>query len=93
MKRFSKRWFSQIMINKLLKKELDQFETIIMIETNINYKLRYGDVIIFLMNHYKKTKQNEYLIEPKLIFSTPLQKKTVNIASKLDGKQRASYTL
>ena len=28
MKRFSKRWFAQIMINKLLKKELDQLKII-----------------------------------------------------------------
>jgi len=81
------------MIHKLLKFKLDKLKKVISIETSIDYKLSYGDVVLFLINHYEKTKHEESLIEQKLLFSTPLQKKSINIATKLDGKQRVSYSL
>ena len=81
------------MIHKLLKIKLDKLKKVISWERNLDYRLSYGDVILLLINHYEKTKQFEYTIEPKLIFSTSLQKKSVNIATKLDGKQRVSYSL
>lgn len=93
MKRFSRKWFSQIMIHKFLKRELDQLKKSIKFETNSDYELSYGDVIIFLLTHYKKTKQNEYPVEQKLSVSIPLQKKSINVSTKLDGKQRVSYSL
>jgi len=93
MKRFSRTWFSQIMIHKLLKKELDSLKKNIAFETNVNYNLSYGDVITFLVNHYKKTKQKEYPIEEKLRVATPLQRKSINVGTKLDGKQRVSYSV
>lgn len=81
------------MIHKLLKFKLDKLKKLISLESNLDCKLSYGDVILFLINHYEKIKYEESLIEPKLIFSTPLQKKSVNITTKLDGKQRVSYCL
>lgn len=93
MKRFSRRWFSQIMIHRLLKRELDQLKKIISKETNVNYNLSYGDVITFLVNHYKKVSSNEHTIEQKFYVSVPLQKKSINVSAKLDGKQRVSYSL
>jgi len=79
------------MIHKLLKRELDQLKKIIVKETNVNYNLSYGDVITFLVNHYKKTKQKEYPVVQKLCVATPLQRKSFNVGTKLDGKQRVSY--
>lgn len=94
MKRFSKQWFSQIMIHKLLKRELDQLKKIIAIDINVNYNLSYGDVITVLVNYYKKTKQIEYPIEQKLKVVTPLKKASpISVSSKLDGKTRVSYSL
>ena len=94
MKRFSRKWFSQIMINKLLKRELDQLKKIIPKETHINYNLSYGDVIKHLLQHYKQSKKLEYTLEPKLNVSIPLRSITsMNVSTKLDGKQRVSYTL
>ncbi len=93
MKRFSRSWFTQIMIHKLLKRELDQLKKIIVKETNVNYNLSYGDIITFLINHYKKVGSNEHTIEQKLCVSIPLQKKSINVSTKLDGKQRFSYSL
>lgn len=93
MKRFSRKWFSQIMIHKLLKKELDQLKKSIKYENNSKYDPSYGDVITFLLNHFKKTKQNEYPVEQKLSVTIPLQKKSINVSTKLDGKQRVSYSL
>ena len=93
MKRFSRSWFTQIMIHKLLKRELDQLKKIIVKETNVNYNLSYGDVITFLINDYKKIRSNEHTIEQKFYVSVPLQKKSINVSTKLDGKQRFSYSL
>jgi len=81
------------MIYKFLKFELDKLKKIIAIETNTNYNLSYGDIIIFLVNHYKKVGSNEHTIEQKLCLSIPLQKKSINVSTKLDGKQRVSYSL
>ena len=93
MKRFSRGWFTQIMIHRLLKRQLDQLKKIIAKETNVNYNLSYGDVITFLVNNYKKTKQKEYPVERKLSVTVPLQTKSINVSAKLDGKQRVSYSL
>ena len=94
MKRFSRTWFTQIMIHKLLKQELDQLKKIISKETNINCNLSYGDVIKHLLQHYKQSKKLEYTLEPKLNVSIPLRPVTsLNVSTKLDGKQRISYSL
>lgn len=81
------------MIHKLLKHELDKLKKVISIETNASYNLSYGDVITFLINNYKKVSSNEHTIEQKLCVSIPLQKKSINVTTKLDGKQRISYSL
>ena len=72
MKRFSRRWFAQIMINKLLKKELELLKTIMKKEYNYDYELSYGDVIIILLDNYKK-KKLEFNLEPKLTIAMPLK--------------------
>ena len=93
------------MIHKLLKQNLELLKKTIAIETNANYNLSYGDVITFLINHYKKTKQIEYKLEPKLLsgisfsksklsVSIPLTKiSTASVATKLDRKKFVSYSL
>lgn len=93
------------MIHKLLKQNLELLKKIITIEINANYNLSYGDVITFLINHYKKTKQIEYQLEPKLLsgvsfnksklyISIPLKKiSTASAASKLERKKFVSYSL
>ena len=104
MKRLSKKWFSQIMIHKKIKQELDSLKEIVRIETNTNHRISYADVIIFLIKHYKNSLRVEYPlsqgvlvgneIEKKdLSVSIPLERKSFRVISKLDGKQRASYTL
>ena len=93
MGKFNKRWFSQIMINKFLKTKLNNLKKIIIKDTLVTSELSYGDVILFLVNHYGKTKQTEYTMEQKLSFSTPLKRKSVNVSTRLDRKQRFSYSL
>jgi len=104
MRRFSKKWFSQIMIHKLLKRELDELKSIVTIEISANWKLSYGDVILYLIKDFKKSRLTEYPIEQKLLSGTsfsstklkvsvPLKKISVSTATKLDGKQRVSYSL
>ena len=104
MKRFSKKWFSQIMIHKLLKKQLDELKSVVAIETNTTYRISYGDIISYLITEFKNSRRIEYTIEPKLLSGTsfsstklnvsvPLKKVSVLRTTKLDGKQRVSYSL
>jgi len=92
MKRFSKKWFSQIMINHLLKKELDSLKKSIQIQHNIKYNLSYGDVVSFLVKHYNK-ETIEYPIEEKLLVSVPLKQIPLSFGTKLDGKTRVSFSV
>ena len=93
MKRFSKKWFSQIMINKNIKKELDSLKQSIALEQNINFKPSYNDVLSFLIKHYKK-QYVEYPVEQKLKVVIPLNKvRPLSLSSKLDGKTRVTYLL
>jgi len=104
MKRLSKKWFSQIMIHKKIKQELDSLKEIVRINTNANHRISYGDVITFLIKQYKNSLRVEYPlsqgvlvgneIEKKdLSVSIPIERKSFRVSSKLDGKQRVSYTL
>jgi len=104
MKRFSKRWFSQIMIHKLIKQELDGLKKIFEIRYNINYKLSYADVIIILIREYKKSRRVEYPINQKTLVGTkikrgnikvvaPLRRRATSVGAKLDGKTRMSFSL
>ncbi len=93
MGKFNKNWFSQIMINRLLKNELNQLKKIITKKNLVTSELSYGDVISFLVEHYKKNTV-EYPIEQKLKVSVPLkQVKPLSISSKLDGKTRISFSV
>jgi len=93
MKRFSRRWFTQIMIHRLLKSELDQLKKIVTIETNVNYKLSYGDVIKYLLNYYKKNKRLEFPLENKLFINNSL-KNNLSIVYPIDKTtKRISFNL
>ena len=104
MKRFSRKWFSQIMIHKLLKKELDELKSIVSKEIPSTHPISYADVIIILIKEFKEKRKIEYLIEPKLMIknsfsgtklnaSIPLRKTSLASGSKLDGKQRISFSI
>ena len=104
MKRLSKKWFSQIMIHKKIKQELDSLKEIVRIETNANHPISYADVIIFLIKNYKNSLQVEYPLSQGVLVgnaikkkglsvSIPLERKSTSVSSKLDGKSRVSYTL
>ena len=80
------------MIHKVLKKELDSLKQSIAVDNNIDYSLSYGDVIIFLIKHYKKERK-EYSIEEKLLVSVPLKQVSLLHSTKLDGKTRVSYSV
>ena len=93
MKRLSRKWFAQIMINKLLKKELDFLKQVMKLEYKKDYNLSYNDVITILVNNYKKNKL-EFSLEPKLNIVMPFSRHTPPaISSKLDGKTKVSFSL
>jgi len=93
MKRFSKKWFAQIMIHRLLKRELDQIKFVIAKEMNATWKLSYNDEIKFLIKNFKESRRTEVSLEPKLLLGSSLKNSGLKISSKLDGKSRVSYTL
>lgn len=104
MKRLSKKWFSQIMIHKKIKQELDSLKEIVRIQTNVNHRISYADVIIFLIKHYKNSLQVEYQLNQNLLVgnviekkglsvSIPMKNKSISVSSKIDGKSRVSYSL
>ena len=104
MKRFSKKWFSQIMIHKKIKQELDFLKETVRKETKVNHRISYGDEIIFLIEHYKKTQRIEYpllqsllvgnvIAKKNLHVSMPLKRNFTRVSSKLDGKLLTSTSL
>lgn len=104
MKRFSRKWFSQIMIHKKIKHELDSLKEDVRRETKVNYRISYGDEIIFLIEHYKKTQRVEYPLMQSLLVgnviakknlhvSMPLNRNVTRLSYKLDGKLLASTSL
>ncbi len=104
MKRFSRKWFSQIMIHKKIKQELDSLKETVRRETRVNYRISYGDEIIFLIEHYKKTQRIEYpllqsllvgnaIAKKNLYVSMPLKGNSIRVSSKLDGKLLGSTSL
>ena len=93
MKRFSRKWFAQIMIHRLLKRELDQLKVTIAKEMNATWKLSYNDVITYLIKNFKQSRRIEVPLEPKLLLSNSLKNSRLKISSNLDGKQRVSYSL
>lgn len=103
MKRFSRKSFSQIMINNSLKNELDQLKQIVVNEISVTWNLSYGDVIFYLVKKFKQ-QTLEYEIEPKLLIANQISKSNLRISvplnntriassRKLDKKFRVSYTL
>jgi len=104
MKRFSRKWFSQIMIHKLLKKELDELKSIVLKEISSTHPISYADVITILIKEFKEKRKIECILEPKLLVKNsfsgtelnatiPLRKILLASGSKLDGKQRISFSV
>jgi hypothetical protein len=104
MKRFSRKWFAQIMIHKQLKQELDELKKVFTIKYKINYKLSYADVIRILINEYKKPFRVVYPLSQKTLVGTKIKRQnlkvvstfsrqTTSVSSKLDGKPRVSFLL
>jgi len=104
MKRFSRSWFSQIMIHKILKKELEELKSIIDKEISGSCPISYGDVITYLIKEFREKRKIEYPIEQQLLFRNSfsatklnavvqLKKNSLASSTKLDGKQRISYSV
>lgn len=93
MKRFSRRNFSQIMINNSLKHELDQLKSIVSKEVLSSWNLSYGNVISFLVNQFMKSRKQEYDLEKKLISSVKFSNSNLKVASKLEPKIVVSFSL
>ena len=104
MKRLSKKWFSQIMIHKKIKQELDSLKEIVRIDTNAKHRISYADVIIFLIKHYTNSLRAEYPISQRLLVGNKVEKKDLRVSipitpkpfsasSKLDEKTRVSYSV
>lgn len=82
------------MINNLLKDDLNQLKVIVARETNTNYIPSYNDIIIFLINYYKKLKRIEFPLEKKLFVEVPLKPiSSINVSSKLENKTRIAFFL
>lgn len=93
MKRYSKKGFAQVMINKLLKGKLDELKKIIAKETGATWNLSYCDVISHLVKNYKLPEKIVTSIEPKLLTQFSFSEAKLRVSKKLDGKQRVSYSL
>ncbi len=73
MKRFSKKFFKQIMLPIPLKQELDKLKEIVRIDMNVNHPISYADVIIFLIKKYKETLRVEYPLSQNLLVGNEIQ--------------------
>ena len=92
------------MISNVLKNELDQLKNIISVEKSLTWDISYGDVIIYMIQEFKKSKTIMYPIEPKLLLgnsftepslkiSTPMIKTLKKIVvTNVDNKNYVSYT-
>ena len=83
MKRFSRKWFAQIMIPKSIKQELDDFKKIFTIKYKINYKLSYADVIRILINEYKKPFRVVYPLSQKTLVGTKIKRGNLKVVTPL----------
>lgn len=92
MRKFRK-WFAQIMINKLLKNELDQLKIIISNEMGAVWKLSYSDVIKHLIKNFHESHRIEVPLERKLFVGSLFKNPGLKISSKLDRKQLISFSL
>ena len=81
------------MIPKSIKQELDQLKFIIAKEMNATLKLSYGEEINFLIKKFKESRRIEVPLEPVLLLGNSLNNQGLKISSKVDGKQRVSYSL
>ena len=93
MKRFSRKNFSQIMINNSLKQELDQIKYVVSKEISASWNVSYSDVISFLVNQFMKSQRQEYDLEKKLISSTILSNPNVSVVTRLKPKLITSFSL
>jgi len=104
MKRFSKKWFSQIMIPKKLKQELDELKEFVRIDMNVNHPISYADVVRFLIKKYREPLRVVYPLSQNVLVGNNIEKKDLRVSipikpkpfsaiSKLDGKTRISYSV
>jgi len=101
MKRLSKVWFSQIMIHKLIKQELDELKEHVRIYTHANHRISYADVIIFLIREYRRSLKVVFPLSPKTLVGAKLKrtspkiamplKKSTTVVTKLDGRTRVRF--
>ena len=91
MRRFRK-WFAQIMINKLLKNELDQLKNIIAKEMNATWKLSYSDVIKYLIKNFKESRRIEVPLEPSLWSGNSFRNSRLKPTVKLEEKIIAAFS-
>jgi len=83
-----RKWFAQIMINKLLKNELDQLKITIAKEMNATWKLSYGDIIQFLIQKYEESRRIEEQLEAKSFIGNLFKNYRTEMSTKLEGKTR-----
>ena len=93
MKRFSRKRFSQVMINKKIKRQLDELKIIINLGTKSTINIGYGDVVLHLINEYKKTKRIESNVEQKLLVAVPLKQVSLSFGNDVNKKTNVSYSL
>ncbi len=91
MRRFRK-WFAQIMINKLLKNELDQLKNTIAKEMNATWKLSYSDVIKYLIKNFKESRRIEVPLEPSIWSGNSFRNSRLKNTVKLEGKTIAAFS-
>lgn len=92
MGRFNKNWFKQIMVNILIKKELDQLKTIIRKLMNSNYELSYSDEIKFLIKYFKESCRIEVPLEPSLWSGNSFRNSRLKTTIKLQEKTIAAFS-
>jgi len=85
MKRFSKKWFAQIMIHKLIKQELDQLKNIIRIDTHAVGPISYNDEIKYLIKKFNESRRIEVPLEPKLFLGSSFKHPGLKVAYSLES--------
>jgi len=83
MKRFSKKWFAQIMINKRIKQQLDQLKNVIRIDTHVQGPISYNDEIKYLIKKFNESRRIEVPLQPVLFSGSSFKDPGLKIAYSL----------
>jgi hypothetical protein len=100
----NKKPFRHITLHIKLKQELEELKEMVRVHTRAKGNISYGDVIRFLIKHYKESLRTEYPVKQKLLVgkkitnnnlfvSTLIKPKPASTSIKLDGKTRVSFWL